>query len=127
MLKMRSSSLFRLSTRAFSQNNKLAQSQLVPLRNEEKDPDLTMLIRKYLSTYPGKQKIIDYMDEVEHYDKNPDLHRSEKFVLELKNEEVTKLFSFILNNLNRNLCDIIFYSFKAIYNGNQAPNNKIKK
>jgi hypothetical protein len=126
---MRISRLFRLSTRPFSQNNKFSQNQLVPTQNkqnEEKDPEVTLLIKSYLSTYPGKQKIVDYIDEVEYYDKNPDLQRNKDLVLELKNEEVTNLFSFILNNLNRTLCDIIFYSFKVLYNESKANNNKIK-
>jgi hypothetical protein len=126
---MRLSRLLRLTTRAFSQNDKLPHNQLVPMQNkrkEEKDPEVALLIKSYLSTYQGKQKIVDYIDLVEYYDKNPDVQQSENLVLELKNEEVTNLFSFVFNNLNRNLCDIIFYSCKAIYNESKANNNEIK-
>ena len=126
---MRLSRLLRLTTRAFSQNDKLPQNQLVPMQNkrkEEKDPEVAVLIKSYLSTYSEKQKIVDYIDEVDYYDKNPDVQQRENLVLELKNEEVTNLFSFILNNMNRNLFYIIFYSFKAIYNESKANKNEIK-
>lgn len=99
---MRLSQLLKLPFRFFSQ--------------QPQDPDLSLLIRNYLSTYSGKEKIINFMDEVEYYDKNPDLDKSKNLALELKNDEVTNLLSFVSNNLNRELCNIFFYTCKYIYN-----------
>ncbi len=89
--------------------NKNAQS------NNESDPELGLLIKKYLSKDLGNPtntvniKIINYIDKLE---KLPD---GQSLNLHLSGEEMDKLITYVKNNLNKELSDIVFYSWKQFH------------
>ncbi len=83
--------------------------------NKKSDPDLGLLIKKYLSkdlanpTHSVNVKIIKYIDKLE---KLPD---GQSLSLHLSGKEMDNLITYISNNLNKELSDIVFYSWKQFY------------
>lgn len=91
--------------------NKKAQSK----SNKKSDPDLGLLIKKYLSkdlanpTHTVNIKIINYIDKLE---KLPD---GQTLNLHLSGKEMDKMITYVKNNLNKEFSDIVFYSWKQFY------------
>ncbi len=83
--------------------------------NDKSDPDLGLLIKKYLSkdlTNPANSanvKIIKYIDKLEK------LPNGKSLSLHLKGKEMENLISYVKNNLNQELSYILFISCKQFY------------